>query len=164
MGKDKLNASFADVDRSLTQLAVLINQVPPAKAASGATLSKMDYAYNQLGGALGTGDKDVGRTKRRLTKLSEAIDDSTEDLRTLCVDQIFGDNRSLDRASGVCARSTPVFAPDCEMTPTRTLSKKSYAAMADRWTDSSRNSRACGKSRRGFCHKRIVSMVAPPDG
>jgi hypothetical protein len=133
--KDRLNASFADVDRSLTQLAVLINQVPAAKLATAGTMTKLDYAYHQLASVLGTGDNDPGRAKRRLQRLADSIDDNAEELRTLAADLIPGVDRPLDRSLAGYSREARSFSRRVRDDADTDLLKKGYAIMADRWTD-----------------------------
>ena len=86
--KDKLNGAFADVDKALNGLTAAVNQHPTAKLVAAPALGRADNAYQQLATALGTGDNDPARLKRRLLRLGDSIDDNTEELRTLAADQI----------------------------------------------------------------------------
>ena len=132
--RDKLFAAFADVDKSLTALAGLINQHPAAKQATAASLSRADVSYQQLAASLGAGDNDPTRLKRRLIRLAESIDDNTEELRNLVSDHM-GNERALERALGQYAREARALARDVRDDADPNRIARTYGAMGDRWAD-----------------------------
>ncbi len=134
-GRDKLLAAFGDVERSLNQLAALTNQQPVAKAAAAASLARADSTYHQLALALGGGDTDAARLKRRLMRLGDAIDDTAEELRNLCADQIPGNDRALDRVLAQFAREARLLSRRTRDDADADLIRRTYVAMGERWTE-----------------------------
>ncbi len=132
--KEKAFAAFADVERALTGLNVVMNQNPAARQAAAASLARADTAYHQLASALGTGDNDPARLKRRLIRLSEALDDNTEELRTL-INDLAAHDRALDRALALYAREPRLLSRRVRDDADADLIKRSYEAMVARWSD-----------------------------
>ena len=132
--KDKQNAALADVDKALNGLTAAVNQHPTARLVAAPALGRADNAYQQLATALGAGDNDPARLKRRLLRLGDSIDDNTEDLRNLAADQIPND-RALDRALGGYAREARLLARRVRDDAAPNLIKSTYEAMGERWTD-----------------------------
>ena len=132
--KDKLYAAFGDVDKALNGLIATVNQYPAAKLAAAPALGRADSAYHQLATALGTGDNDPARLKRRLLRLGDTIDDNTEELRSLAADQIAND-RALDRALGAYAREARFLARRARDDADPDLLKRTYAGMGERWAE-----------------------------
>jgi hypothetical protein len=132
--RDKLQGRFAEVEKALNGLAAVLNQNPAAKQAAAAPLARSDGAYHQLAAALGAGDADPARAKRRLIRLAEAIDDNAEELRALALDLIDGD-RPRDRALAQYAREARLLARRVRDDADPDLVKRTFEAMAARWAD-----------------------------
>lgn len=133
--KDKLAAELADVDKSLTQLAVLINQHPAAKAATANSLTRADAAFQQLAGAVGGAESDPARLKRRMIRLGDAIDDAADELRNLCEDHIVGFDRVLERSIGLYAREARLLSRRARDDVDPNFIKETYVGMGQRWRD-----------------------------
>jgi hypothetical protein len=134
-GKDKLNAAFANLDGALGRLAAVVNQYPAAKAATAGPMARIDTAYHQLAAALGAGDEDPARARRRLVRLGDSLDDAIDDLRNLCADQIPNNERPLDRALGAYAREARGFSRRARDGSDADGLKQTFAGMAARWGD-----------------------------
>jgi hypothetical protein len=132
--REKVYAAFADVEKSLNALFAVMAQHPPAKQAAAAALGRVDGAYHQLAVAVGAGDNDPARGKRRLIRLAEAIDDSTEELRAAFADTVAPD-RGVDRALMLYAREAKLLARRVRDDADPDLVKRTYEAMAARWAD-----------------------------
>lgn len=133
--RERLHGAFTDVEKALAGLAATLNQNPVAKQAAAAPFNRADNAYQQLAVALGRGDNDPGRSKRRLMRLSEAIDDNAEELRALVGDQIGGADRTLERTLGLFAREARLLGRRVRDDADADLLNRTYAAMGDRWTE-----------------------------
>ena len=133
--KEKLFVAFADVDKALNGLVATINQNPAAKVATASALGRADSAYHQLATALGTGDNDPARAKRRLVRLADSIDDNADELRNLVADQIGGNDRALERTLGLFAREARLLSRRTRDDVDPDLIKRTYAAMGERWAD-----------------------------
>lgn len=133
VGKDRLHAAFAELDRSLGQLVAVVHQHPAAKAATAGPMGRIDAAYHQLAASLGTGDEDAGRRQRRLVRLGDSLDDGIDDLRNLSADQIPNGPRALDRALGTYARAARAFARRARDGADADALKQAFAGMAGRW-------------------------------
>ncbi|MBM3978852.1 MAG: hypothetical protein FJ304_00940 [Planctomycetes bacterium] len=132
--KDKAFAAFADVEKALTGLHLVLSQNPTARVAAAGALSRADTAYQQLAAALGTGDNDPARLKRRLIRLTEAIDDNAEELRSLLND-LTAHDRNLDRTLALYAREPRLMARRVRDDADADLIKRTYEAMVARWAD-----------------------------
>ncbi len=130
--RDKVFAAFADVEKSLNALAAATNQNPIAKQATAASLARADSAYHQLSAAIGAGDTSPDRTKRRLLRLTDSIDDNTEELRTISADAL-PNERQLDRALGQYARDVRVLARRVRDDADANQIKQAYLAMGEHW-------------------------------
>jgi hypothetical protein len=133
--RDQLFAAFADADRSLGLLGAAINQHPAARQATAASIVRAEAAYSQLSAALGVGDKDPTRLKRRLARFGDSLDDNTEELRTLIADLVPGGDRAVDRALAAYAREAKFLSRRVRDDADADLIKRTYEAMAARWTD-----------------------------
>ncbi|MCI0702399.1 MAG: hypothetical protein L0241_15055 [Planctomycetia bacterium] len=134
-GKDKLFAAFSDVEKSLGSLAATINKAPAAKQATAGSLGRAEISFHQLAAALGAGDNDPTRGKRRLIRLAESIDDNTEDLRILVGELIGGNDRTLERVLGSYAREARLLSRRVRDDADAELIKATYLAMVDRWSE-----------------------------
>jgi hypothetical protein len=132
--REKIYGAFVDVEKALNALMAVMVQNPPAKQAAAVALARADGAYHQLSAAVGVGDNDPVRVKRRLLRLAEAIDDSTEDLRTLAAD-LLDPNRPLDRALALYAREARLLARRVRDDADADTVKRIYEGLVARWTD-----------------------------
>jgi hypothetical protein len=132
--RDRLHAAFANVDKALAGLAATVNQQPGARQAVAGSFARADASYQQLAAAIGNGDNDPDRSKRRLVRLAESIDDNAEELRRLAADQV--NLRDLDRAVGLYAREARLLARRVRDGEQQDLVNRTYAAMVDRWSES----------------------------
>ncbi len=133
--KDKVYAAYADVEKSLNVLLLAVNQNAAAKQATAAAFARADTAYHQLAAAVGAGDKDPDRLKRRQQRLAESTGDNAEELRTLCADTFQGNEKALDRALGQYARETRLLARRVRDDADAKLVAQTYALMVDHWTE-----------------------------
>ncbi|QJW99753.1 FG-GAP repeat domain-containing protein [Frigoriglobus tundricola] len=132
--KEKLFAEFSEVERALNALAGAVAQNPIAGQAAAGPLGRTDSAFHQLATALGAGDNDPGRLKRRLIRLGEALDDGAEDLRTHVGDQ-HPNEKALERALGLYSREARLFARRVRDDADAGTLARSYAAMGERWAE-----------------------------
>ena len=117
--RDKLYAAFADVEKAAQRVGGHDEPAPGGEAGRcGGGWARADNGFHQLAAAVWAGDTDPGRVKRRLIRLAEAIDDSTEDLRALVADLI--PDRGFDRALALYAREARLLSSACATTRTRT--------------------------------------------
>lgn len=133
--KDKLLAAFADVERSLLQMAVTISQNQPAKTSTAASFARVETGYHQLAAALGGSDNDPARLKRRALRLADAIDDGADELRTLCEDQVPNFDRNIARAIGNYAREARLLSRRTRDDVDPDFIKRTYTGMGERWGD-----------------------------
>jgi hypothetical protein len=133
--REKANAAFADVERALAALAATINQNPVAKQATAVTAARADNAYHQLAAVFGAGDNNPQNVKRRLIRLSEGIDDNTEDLRLLIADTIGGNDRQLDRALALYSREARYLGRLVRDDADANAIKQDYTEMGQRWAE-----------------------------
>lgn len=133
--KDRLLAAFTQLDTALTKLTIALNAQPVAKAAAAGSLARADTAYHQLAAAIGGGDGDPARQKRRLIRLADAVDDAGEDLRNLIADGLPGDNRALDRVLSNFAREGRLLSRRARDDASAELLKSTYAAGSARWAE-----------------------------
>lgn len=132
--KDKVFAEFGEAERALGGLLSAIEQSPAAKLATGPTLARIDTANQQLAAAVGAGDNSPERSKRRLVRLADAVDDSTEELRTLCGDA-FPTDRVLDRALAAAAREARGLSRRARDDADPELLRRTYMVMIERWAE-----------------------------
>lgn len=132
--KDKVFAEFAEVERALAGLLSAIEQSPAAKQATAATLARIDTANQQLAAAVGAGDNSPERAKRRLLRLAEAVDDNTEELRTL-VGDIFPAERGLDRILAAAAREARLLARRVRDAASPEVLRATETALTERWAE-----------------------------
>lgn len=132
--KDKVFAAYADVDRGLNGLLAAIDQSPAAKQATAQTLARLDAANQQLAAAIGGGDNSPERAKRRLIRLAEAVDDNTEELRTL-VGDTFPAERGLDRTLAATAREARLLARRARDDASPELLRATETALTERWAE-----------------------------
>ncbi len=132
--KEKLFAEFSEVERALNALAAAAVQHPAAGQAAAGPLGRTDSAFHQLATALGAGDNDPARLKRRLIRLGEALDDGAEDLRAHVGDQLPND-KALERALGLYSREARLFARRVRDDTDAATLGRSYAAMGERWAE-----------------------------
>ncbi|MDY3551662.1 VCBS repeat-containing protein [Gemmata sp. JC717] len=132
--KDKVFAEFGEVERALGGLLSAIEQSPAARQAAGPTLARIDTANQQLAAAVGAGDNSPERAKRRLLRLAEAVDDSTEELRTRVVDEI-PTERGLDRALATSAREARLLTRRLRDDANPELLRQTATVMIERWAE-----------------------------
>ncbi|MBN9118970.1 MAG: hypothetical protein J0I06_07390 [Planctomycetes bacterium] len=133
--KDKLRAAFADVDKSFAQLTAAINQQPAVRQATAAAVARADGAFHQLGLALGGGDNDPARLKRRMIRTGDAIDDAADELRNLCEDQVPNFDRGFARAIGQYGREARLLSRRVRDDVDPDFVKRTYTGMGERWAD-----------------------------
>ncbi len=131
--RQQLFGAFAEVERAMTQLATTIHQNPAARAATAASLGRADTAYQQLAVALGSGDNDPARSQRRLLRLGDTLDDTTEELRQLVGELIGGTDRTLERTLGLYAREARLLSRRVRDQDDTVMIQRTYAAMGERW-------------------------------
>lgn len=133
--KDRLLAAFTELDTALTKLNIALNAQPVAKGAAAGSLARADTAYHQLATALGGGDADPARQKRRLIRLADAVEDAADDLRNLIADGLPGDNRALDRTLSQFAREARLLSRRTRDDASAELIKATYVAASARWAE-----------------------------
>jgi hypothetical protein len=132
--RDRIYTAFAEVEKAFAGLAAVLGQNPGAKQAATVSLARTDIGYQQLAAAVGAGDNDPVRLKRRLIRLAEAIDDSTDDLRSQ-VGDLPDATRALDRALALYAREARLLSRRVRDDADADAIKRSYEAMVARWAD-----------------------------
>jgi hypothetical protein len=132
--REKLFAGYAAVEKTFVQLVAGLNQTPAARQASASALSRADGAFHQLANALGRGDNDPVRVKRRLFRLGDVIDDAAEDLRNMCEDQIPNLDRGFARAISGYAHESRLLSRRVRDDADPDFVRKTYGVMGEKWS------------------------------
>lgn len=127
--RDKVYPAFADVEKSFHATVTGLNQ----QQAAVPSLARADTAFHQLAAAVGAGDTNPDRAKRRLVRLGESLDDNADELRSQYADQIGGNDRAFERAMGQYAREARLLARRARDGADADLINNTYAAMGARW-------------------------------
>lgn len=135
--REQVYAAYGEVEKALNAMLGAINGNPTAKLATAASVARADTAYHQLAAAVGAGDDNAERRKRRLLRLSESTADAADDLRAVAADAFQGNERALDRALDGYGREARLLSRRVRDDADPKVLAQTYAAMNDRWAEAS---------------------------
>ncbi|HEY1190140.1 MAG TPA: hypothetical protein VGE74_21015, partial [Gemmata sp.] len=130
--KDRVFGAYAETEKALGGMLSAIEQNPTAKRATAVTLARLDVANHQLAAAVGANDNNAERANRRLQRLCDSLDDSIEQLRTLCADS-FPNERALDRALSGYSKGARVVSRRVRDNAPPAQVKQAYLETTEAW-------------------------------